>query len=192
MVNNKVIPEIEVITEIEDKNEIVANNEESKQIEEKNEIKPNKLLPDIHRIPDAGLHLYKFGLTNHYIGNNQIKRSLIFNPKLIFIMALTEILTSVMFITNEDMELFFYIGDWTAFVPGLRIHMTIAKISLFITSVAVIIINYWYATNEKSYKWLKPFEMMSGMKTPKEIGIIYNKNKFCINILVFILYIRTQ
>ena len=71
MINNKVVPEIEVITEIEDKNEI----------------KPNKLLPDIHRIQDSGLHLYKLGLTNHYIGNNQIKRSLIFNPKLIFIMT---------------------------------------------------------------------------------------------------------
>src|ERR1700731_1665818 len=100
----------------------MINNKVMPEIEDKNEIKPNKLLPDIYRIPDAGLHLYKFGLTNHYIGNNQIKRSLIFNPKLIFIINLTEILLSVMFVTNEDMDLFFYIGDWTAFIPGLRIH----------------------------------------------------------------------
>ena len=168
MIINKVVPEIEVITEIEDKNEI----------------KPNKLLPDIHRIPNAGLHLYKFGLTNHYIGKNQIKRSLLFNSKLIFIMTLTEILTSVMFITNEDMDIFFYVGDWTAFIPGLRIHMTIARICFFSITVIVMIINYWYSRKGESYIWLKPFEMMSGMKTPKEIGIIYNINKFCMNILV--------
>src|ERR1700731_1181934 len=100
----------------------MINNKVMPEIEDKNEIKPNKLLPDIHRIPNSGLHLYKFGLTNHYIGNNQIKRSLLFNPKFIFIMILTDILTSVMFITNEDMDIFFYIGDLTAFIPGLRIH----------------------------------------------------------------------
>ena len=103
-------------------------------------------------------------------------------------MALTEILTSVMFITNEDMELFFYVGDWTAFIPGLRIHMTITSICFFSTSIAIIIINDWYLRKGKSYNWLKPFEMMNGMKTPKQIGIIYNKNKFCINILVYFLY----
>ena len=97
-------------------------------------------------------------------------------------MILTDILTSVMFITNEDMDIFFYIGDLTAFIPGLRIHLTIAKICFFSTSIGIIIINYWYTRKGKSHNWLKPFEMMSGLKTPKEIGIILNKNKICINI----------
>jgi len=45
----------------------MINNKVMPEIEDENEIKPNELLPDIHRIPDSGLHLYKVGLTNHYI-----------------------------------------------------------------------------------------------------------------------------
>src|SRR5258708_2922574 len=75
------------------------------------QIKFNKLLPKNLIIPNAGNHLYKIGLTNYFIGNNQFKRSLIHNPMLVFIMTLIEVLVSIISLsnTNENMDLYYYL-----------------------------------------------------------------------------------
>src|SRR5258708_1886990 len=88
------------------------------------QIKPNKLLPKHLIIPDAGMHLYKIGLTNYCIGNKTIKRHLINNPILIFIMSLIEVILLIISLCTsvENKDLFYYIGDWSSFIPGVRIH----------------------------------------------------------------------
>ena len=139
----------------------------------RNQINPKKILSKNLKIPDAGNHLYKFGLTNYYIGNNEIKRSLIHNPMLVFIMALIEILISIISLcnTNENMDLFYYLGNWVAFIPGVRIHGNMTLALYFSISLISQILHYWYSRKGISYEWIKPFEMMAGIKTPKQIGI---------------------
>ena len=139
----------------------------------KNQINLKKVLPLNYIIPEAGMHLYKIGLTNYYIGNNQIKRSVIHNPMLVFIMALIEVLVSIISLcnTNENMDLFYYLGDQSAFISGVRIHVNIGKVFYFSISPISQILHYWYSRKGISHEWIKPFEMMAGIKTPKQIGI---------------------
>ena len=158
--------------------EYIASNENKRspilpKNKVRNQIQSNKLLPKNLIIPDVGMHLYKIGLTNHYFGNNQIKRSLIHNPMLVFIMALIEVLVSIISLcnTNQDMDLFYYLGDQSAFIPGVRIHFNIGKVIWFSISLISQILHYWYSRKGISYEWIKPFEMMAGIKTPKQIGI---------------------
>src|SRR5260221_734154 len=145
----------------------------NKKLHIKTEININKFLPRSYIIPDAGMHLYKIGLTNYCIGNNEIKRSLIHNPMLVFIMALIEVLVSIISLcnTNENMDLFYYLGDQSVFIPGIRIHFNIVKVIFYSISPISQILHYWYSRKGISYEWIKPFEMMAGIKTPNEIGI---------------------
>ena len=173
----------------------MANNKVLPENKVRNQINPEKVLPLSYVIPHAGMHLYKIGLTNHYFGHNQIKRSLIHNPMLVFIMALIEILVSIISLcnTNKNMDLFYYLGDWCAFIPGVRIHFNIAKVIFFSISPISQILHYWHSRKEISYEWIKPFEMMAGIKTPKQIGInncfsklviLFNKCFFIMNLFI--------
>ena len=78
------------------------------------------------------------------------------------------------------MDLFYYLGDWAVFIPGGRIHFNIAKVIYFSISSISQILHYWYSRKGISYEWIKPFEMMAGIKTPKQIGINNNFNKLVI------------
>ena len=184
--SNRVFPQTLIISDeemivnqnIELHKENTASNENKRspilpKNEVRNQIKSNKFLQKNLIIPNAGNHLYKSGLTNYYIGNNQIKRSLIHNPMLVFIMALIEVLVSIISLcnTNQNMDLFYYLGDFTAFIPGIRIHFNVAKVIYFSISPISQILHYWYSRKRISYEWIKPFEMMAGIKTPKQIGI---------------------
>jgi len=75
---------------------------------------------------------------------------------------------SVLFLSDDNEMIFKYIGDFFLFYSRFSLHWNILIVMFsFWAIISLILHNY----NSYSYEWLKPFEMMSGMISPKSIGI---------------------
>jgi hypothetical protein len=130
----------------------------------------NETLPKNLRINCAENHLYKIGLC--LTSSGQTRRHLIHNPVLIFIVNIISIMkTIISLLLNEEYDHILIInGDFSHFLE-VRIHFNIAcnlYILLALTSQLIYYYNYKYSIKPT---YLKVFEMMSGLVSPKSIGL---------------------
>jgi len=131
---------------------------------------PNELLPENIVISSEGTHLYRIGLS--HFPNGFIRRTKFNNPILILIMFLQFIIRSIisLLLSDEDSNLLVLVGDSMHFM-GLRIHL---NITIFLTTSLVLIsqiLHYYNYKNNIKPSYLKPFQMISGLISPKSIGL---------------------
>jgi hypothetical protein len=136
---------------------------------------PNEpLLPNL-RINSAGSHLYCIGLSHFKVGF--IKRRKLFNPWLVFIISVLLWLkfNISMLIKSQDNEIFILLGDFLYFI-GLRYQTGLIISLYYLFSIISQIIHYKHYTENKFPAFLKPFYMLSGIVTPKSIGLSQKSN----------------
>jgi hypothetical protein len=126
-----------------------------------------KLLKEDSAVSTAGDHLYLIGLMNQSVNNENLsKRKQFFNPKILFIINFAFLLRFIfsLYYNNHsvNMLLFYYIGDFPAFIPGIKIHFNIHMTAFWFTACLCQVIHYLNSKKNCSYEWLKPFAMLSG------------------------------
>jgi hypothetical protein len=131
---------------------------------------PSEPLPPEVLVTSAGSHLYRIGLSHFPYGWKKKKK--FHKPlfiALINLIILTKSIISLM-LSEENPELFIILFDFSYFINA-RIHYNIcAIIILFMTIISQILHYYNYKYDIKP-SYLKPFEMMSGLVSPKSIGL---------------------
>jgi hypothetical protein len=133
----------------------------------------NKVLPSELVINSSGTHLYSYGIS--LFGFYTKKRQKLYNPILIFIINSIFIirLVIVLLSSEDNSDLLIILGDYSHYY-NVRIHLNIAFSQLISISLISQLINIWYYYKDIKPSFLKPFEMMSGLVSPKSIGL---KNK---------------
>jgi len=135
-----------------------------------NNFSSSNILPKEAIITAAGSHLYRIGLS--LFPNGRVKRSLLYNPVLIFILILVVFIRSVflLLLSDEYEYLFPYLGDFYHYF-NVRVHgnSVVALFCLF--SLTSQLIHYYNYKNDIKPSYLKPFEMISGLVSPKSIGL---------------------
>jgi hypothetical protein len=130
----------------------------------------NKTLPSFIAIKCAENHLYRIGLSLFSFGSQ--KRNRFHNPFFISFIISVQMLKSITAIAmKEDKYKLLLIGDFDYFLNGRNFFN--ATTVLF-TSLALIsqLFNYLKYYKNESPSYLKPFEMISGLVSPKSIGLI--------------------
>ncbi|CAG2118263.1 unnamed protein product, partial [Medioppia subpectinata] len=73
-----------------------------------------------------------------------------------------------------DPRLALILGDWLLFLPKqIRYHITIAQLLYGFTAIVTQLIHFWYYANDIIPDYLKPFQMASGLMSPKDIGLTH-------------------
>jgi hypothetical protein len=134
-------------------------------------INPYRLLPSKYIIPDSGTHLYRIGLLNiptnnsvRYKSSKYQKYYRYINSTVLLIFFLRCFVS--LFQSDDNKQIFKYIGDISAFIPGIRIHFNV----MLITVMLISLISQYLHWNQTTYSWLKPFKMLSGEVMPISIG----------------------
>ena len=131
----------------------------------------NKPLPLDIALNSAESLLYRIGL-NLFKINGQ-KRSIFHNPLLIFIVnsiAITKSIISLL-MTEDNEAIFIIMGDFSYFF-GLRIHYNVASGLIYLLTLTSQLIYFYNYMKGIRPTYLKVFEMMSGLVSPKSIGLI--------------------
>jgi len=135
----------------------------------------NKVLPKYMILKSAQTHLFRIGLclTNN---NNYELRSSFHNPLLIFCIIVISIMKNIisLILSEENQNLRVIIGDFYDFL-GIRVHFNIASGLEMILALSSQLIYYFNYKNDIKPNYLKVFEMMSGLVSPKSIGITDEK-----------------
>jgi len=129
---------------------------------------PKKILPENIIIKSSGTHLYKTGLSpfkNGSIVRNRFHNPLVFS--LINFMLFFKCLLSIK-LTEDKYQVI--IGDVFYFVD-MKIHGNIFLASVAFLSLISQFIHYHNYKNKINPSFLKPFDMMSGLVSPKSIGL---------------------
>jgi len=92
---------------------------------------------------------------------------------------------------NDYEYLFLYLCDYFHFIK-LRIHGKLIVILLIFKTILLQLLHYYNYKNDRMLSYLKPFEIISGLVSPKSIGIlneaqIYKIIRIC-RILFFPIY----
>ena len=136
---------------------------------------PKKLIPKSLAVETSGSDLYRIGLTNQFVSNNNnsVKRNALNNPKLVFTVLLIILIRSIinLSISKDDLNLCFYLGDYTSFIPGARIHANIANICLILICLFSKLTHLWYSRKNVQYSWFGIFAVICGNQSPQNIGI---------------------
>ena len=140
----------------------------------KSVLQPNKPLPSNLVNNFVDLHLYRIGLS--LFPNEFIKRTRIHNPKFIFIIQLLFFIRSIIALlsSREDTQFYAYIGDFAYFINA-KAHIGTAAAFASFPSIVSQIIHYFNYKNDIKPSYLKPFEMLSGLVSPKSIGVKYRR-----------------
>jgi len=131
-------------------------------------------LPNQFILNSAETYLYEIGLC--LTCDNTTKRTKLHNPLLIFIItiiSITKILISLL-LDEENKYYFIIIGDFF-YLLGIRIHYNIAATIYMLLSLSSQWIYYYIYKNGVKPNYLKVFEMMSGLVSPKSIGLTDKK-----------------
>jgi hypothetical protein len=130
----------------------------------------NKLLPKNIVLKGAQNHLYRIGL--NLISNGREKRDIFHNPLLIFGVQIVIVIKSIVsLLTPKEYEKFLTIfGDFAHFF-GPEIHFNIITILSTVLALISQLINYYNYKNGINPTYLKVFDMMSGLISPKSIGL---------------------
>ncbi len=130
-------------------------------------------LPENLIIQSSGYHLYKIGLLKKPFEEKKWNRYNPIIPIVIIGIIITKCFLSLTF-SESDQRLLIYIGDWSYFIPGIRIHLNLFVINfwgLSLVSQLICLLRKGYTQS-----WLKPFSMMSGIISPKSIELLRAKD----------------
>jgi len=130
----------------------------------------NKVLLQNFVIKGAENHLYKIGLNLIY--NGREKRNFLYNPLLIFSLNIVIVIKSIvsMLTPEENGKLLINIGDFAHFF-GAKTHFNLIIILSTIFALISQLISYYNYKNGIKQTYLKVFDMMSGLISPKSIGL---------------------
>ncbi len=135
-----------------------------------NDFDVDKPLPSVIVIKCAENHIYNVGLSLFSFGS-QI-RNRFYNPFFISFIICVQILKSITAILmKEDKYRLLLIGDFAYFLNG-RYFMNLAIILGGVSPLCSQLLHYWQYYKNESPSYLKPFEMISGLVSPKSIGLI--------------------
>jgi len=135
-----------------------------------NSFDASKLLPPNIVIKSAANHFYEIGLSLFQL--NSENRSKLSNPLFIFVIHSLIVIRSFVsiFLSEENEDIFIVISDFTHFLR-VRIHFNIAVIVNVGFNMISQLIHCWNYYKDISPTYLKPFEMMSGLVSPKSIDL---------------------
>jgi hypothetical protein len=135
-----------------------------------NSFDANKLLPQNIVLKGAENHLYRIGL--NLISNGPEKRSIFYNPLLLFSANVIALLKSIVSLLTpeENKKLMIIIGDFAHFF-GAKTHYNVIIILSIILTLIYQLINYYNYKKGINATYLKIFDMMSGLISPKSIGL---------------------
>jgi hypothetical protein len=131
-----------------------------------NDFDVNKPLPSVIAIKCAENHLYRIGLSLFSFGSQ--KRNRFHNPFLISFIISAKILKSITaLLIKEEKYGLLLIEDFDYFLNGRYFFNTttvlFASLALFTQ-----LLHYWKYYKNKSPSYLKPFDMISGLVSPKK------------------------
>jgi hypothetical protein len=133
-----------------------------------------KPLPSIIAIKCAQNHLYRIGLSLFSFGSQT--RNRFHNTFFISFIICIQILKSITAILmKEDKYKLLLIGDFTHLLND-RYFLNAAVILFELLALSSQILHYWKYYKNKSSSYLKPFEMISGLVSPKNIRIMYRED----------------
>jgi len=145
------------------------------------------LTPDI-AIKSAHTHTYRIGLSLFRI--KSAKRSKFHNPLIIFIINLMVLIRNTinMFLPEQNQRLFIILGDFSYFI-GIRVNYNISCSLYILLALTSQLVHYYNYKNGIKLSYLKVFEMMSGLVSPKSIGLtdkqqIYRMIKLSKNLFI--------
>jgi len=129
-----------------------------------------EVLPGDIIINSAETHLYRIGLCLTPI--NLAKRNHFHYPPLIFIVNLIALIKAIisLLLTQQNEYLFIIIGDFS-YLVRVKTHFNIACGLYTILALISQLIYYYNYKNGKNATYLEVFEMMSGLVSPKSIGL---------------------
>jgi hypothetical protein len=130
----------------------------------------NQPLPSILTIKGAEKHLYRIGLSLFSFGSQKRKR--FHNPFFISFIICVQILKSITgILMKKDKYKLLLIGDFDYFLNGRYFFNTT---NVLFASLALLsqLLHYWKYYKSESPSYMKPFEMVSGLVSPKSIGLI--------------------
>ena len=135
-----------------------------------NDFDVDKPLPSVIAIEGAESYLYTIGLSLFASGSRI--RDRFHNPFFISLIICVEILKSITAILlKEDKYKLLLIGDFAYFLNGgnfLNSSIILCGSAAFISQI----LHYWKYYKNESPSYLKPFEMICGLVSPKSIGLI--------------------
>jgi hypothetical protein len=130
----------------------------------------DKPLPPVIAINSVENHFYRIGLSLFSFGSQT--RSIFHNQFFISFIICVQILKSITTILmKEDKYRLLLIGDFTYFLND-RYFMYSASILWGSLALFTQSLHYWKYFKKESPSYLKPFEMISGLVSPKSIGLI--------------------
>jgi hypothetical protein len=134
------------------------------------EIDINNVLPNNLIIPTAGSDFYRIGLSLFPYGNQ--RRFRFCNPILIFSVFLIQLFRSIISIllNSKNKELRLYLGDACYFL-NIKIIGNLIFLCLNQLSLLLCLSHYYYYINDVKFSFMKPFDMMCGLVSPKSIDI---------------------
>jgi hypothetical protein len=135
-----------------------------------NDLDLDKPLPSVIAIKGAENHLYRIGLSLFSSGSQ--KRNRFHNPFFISFIISVQMLKSITAILmKEDKYRLLLIGDFDYFLNGRNFFnattVLFASLALFLQ-----LLHYCKYYKNESPSYLKPFEMICGLVSPKSIGLI--------------------
>jgi hypothetical protein len=135
-----------------------------------NDLNLEKPLPSVIAIKGAENHLYRIGLSLFSFGSQ--KRNRFHNPIFISFIISAQMLKSIIAILmKEDKYILLLIGDFDYFLNGRNFFNT-ATVLFASTALFSQLLHYWKYYKNESPSYMKPFEMISGLVSPKSIGLI--------------------
>ena len=158
------------------------------------DIDVDKPLPSVITIKSAENHLYRIGLSLFSFGSQT--RNRFHNPFFISFIICVQILKSITAILmKEDKYRLLLIGDFAYFLNG-RYFLNSCIILWCILALISQLLHYWKYYKNESPSYLKPFEMICGLVSPKSIGLInrelinqlLNKSKLMFKISKFLTF----
>ena len=135
-------------------------------------IKFDKCLPQDLTIESIDDILYRIGLSLDSI-RDRPKRPKIFHPIIVFIVVLIfAIKEMTIFSLKESHSQWFpVLGSYGHLLGGIRRHLSLPLTLFSILSLSSQLIYYYNERNGIKPTFLRVFKMMSGLVTPKSIGL---------------------
>ena len=129
----------------------------------------SKTIPAKYQIDLSGDHLYYIGLSLFPL--RETKRKPFHNPYFFFVFALfhTSRCIVAMLLPPEADRIFFAIGDYPHYM-NIGFHYNICYMFCGFITIAIQCLHFWYRLRDIR-PIMRPFEMMSGLVTPKSIGL---------------------
>jgi len=131
-----------------------------------------KVLPQYMILKSAQTHLFRIGLCPKNNCSQINIRTRFHNPVLIFCIISISIIKNIisLILSEENEDLLVITGDFYHFL-GIRVHFNIASGLNMLLALSSQLIYYYNYKNNIKPNYFKVFEMMSGLVSPKSIGL---------------------